>query len=174
MNIDQENPHKSIFRRFFERAAECFEYKDKGEWIKHMKSSVGIAVSIIATVTFSLATNPPGGVVEVSLNDGSFCSNTTGVYICAGEAILATLYKEYYIGFLVCNTICFIAALSVLLLLVSGIPIEKTFLIWLLSFGMCLTLTSLALTYLFAVFLVTPDVIWNSPIKNGFGIVIVV
>ncbi|XP_058745330.1 uncharacterized protein LOC131618079 [Vicia villosa] len=173
-NIHEENPQKSCGRKLFERVAKWFEYKDKEKWIKGMKTSMGIAVSIIATVTFSLATNPPGGVVQVSVNDDPLCSDKTGYNICAGEAILATLYKNYYLRFLICNTICFISALSVLLFLVSGIPIEKTFPVWLLSIGMSITLTSFALTYLFAVNMVTPNVIWNHLLENVFGIAIFV
>lgn len=184
MNIHQAKTEKSsIGKKLFERAAKWFEYQDKGEWITDMKNSIGIAVSIIATVTFSLATNPPGGVVQAGRGDMPFSTNDTFClelnttrreHICAGESILATSNKEDYLAFLVCNTICFMSSLSVLLLLVSGIPIRKTYLLWGLSIGMCVILTSFALTYMFAVYMVTPKVIWSSLLENVFGIVIVV
>lgn len=180
LNIHQEKPHKSSCKKFFEWASKCFEHENQEKWIEDMKTSIGIAVSIIATITFSLATNPPGGVVQVSHGDipfsanDTFCSNTTGDLICAGESILATSKNGDYLPFLVCNTICFISSLSVLLLLVSGIPLQKTFLLWLLSIGMCVTLTTLALTYMFAVFMVTPNVIWSSLLENVFGFSVVI
>lgn len=154
MSIPQKNPSKDI------------------EWLKDMKSSISLTVSIIATMTFSLATNPPGGVVQASLNDGTSCS-TIDPTICVGEAILATDYHDYYLKFLICNTTCFIASLSVLLLLVSGVPINNKFSIWLLSIGMPIILTSLAFTYLFAANLVTPNSLWNSPV-SGLGIALIV
>ncbi|CAK8560371.1 unnamed protein product [Lathyrus sativus] len=175
MNVHQQKAQKSSCKKFFEWASNCFEHQDPEKWIKDMKTSIGIAVSIIATITFSLGTNPPGGVVQVSHNDipfsinDTFCSIKNRDRICAGEAIMATSKNGDYLAFLVCNLICFISSLSVLFLLVSGIPIQKTFLLWLLSIGMCVTLTSLALTYFFAVFMVTPDVIWNSRLDNVFG-----
>ncbi|KAL5062697.1 hypothetical protein RYX36_024434 [Vicia faba] len=179
MNIHQENSQNSSVKKFFERAARWFEFGDRERRIKDMKTSMGIAVSIIATITFSLATNPPGGVVQagvkdipVSIND-TFCSYTTGGVICVGESILATSKSGDYLAFLISNTICFISSLSVLLLLVSGIPITKTFILWLLSVGMCVILTTFALTYMFAVFMVTPDVIWQSHF-GVLGIAIIV
>jgi hypothetical protein len=36
MSIDQENHPKPCFRKFLERAAEWFDYKDKGEWLNYL------------------------------------------------------------------------------------------------------------------------------------------
>ncbi|GAU28771.1 hypothetical protein TSUD_357560 [Trifolium subterraneum] len=178
MSIVQENNPKSGFRKFCKSLDSWFEYKDKGKWIEEMKASIIIAASMVATMTFTLGTNPPGGVVQVGLSDVSglesvldFCSNVTG--ICAGSAVLGILYHNGYIAFLACNTICFIASLSLIFLLVSGIPMENTFTMWLLSSCMCITITSLALTYLFAAILVTPDTIWPN-YDNVFAIALIV
>ncbi|AET01710.1 ankyrin repeat protein [Medicago truncatula] len=143
------------------------------KWLKHMKGSISLTASIIATMTFSLATNPPGGVVQVSVDDKTRCS-TIYPTICAGEAILATYYHDEYLRFLICNTICFIASLSVILLLVSGIPINNKFSMWLLSIGMSIVITSLALTYLFAAKMVNPHSIWSSLPGTGFGVALIV
>ncbi|KAK2406487.1 hypothetical protein QL285_042208 [Trifolium repens] len=64
-------------------------------------------------------------------------------------------------------------ALSVIFLLVSGIPMDHPLPIWLLSTCMCITLISLALTFLFAAIMVTPNSIWNS-VGNVFGIALIV
>ncbi|RHN39386.1 putative PGG domain-containing protein [Medicago truncatula] len=72
------------------------------------------------------------------------------------RSYLSYLYHDEYLRFLICNTICFIASLSVILLLVSGIPINNKFSMWLLSIGMSIVITSLALTYLYAANMVTP------------------
>ena len=141
------------------------------KWLQDMKGSISLTVSIIATMTFSLATNPPGGVVQASLSDITRCSNVTNT--CVGHSILATYFHEDYLIFLTCNTICFIASISVIFLLVSGVSINDKISIWLLSIGMSITLTSLALTYLFAAYLVTPDTIWSYHPWNGFGIALI-
>ncbi|XP_004510422.1 uncharacterized protein [Cicer arietinum] len=157
-------------RTLLESAGEWFEYNDKGKWLNEMKGSISLIAQIIVTMTFSLATNPPGGVVQVGLSDKAFCSGL----VCAGEAVMATVNHNKYLGFMICNTICFIASISVCLLLVSGIQINNSFSIWLLSTGMCVSLTSLALTYLFAASMVTPNSIWNSIAGNAFGVVVIV
>jgi hypothetical protein len=76
-------------------------------------------------MTFSLATNPPGGVLQASLSDETDCMTRKKKLICVGEAILANRSHDHYLRFLICNTICFIASLSVILVLVSGIPINR-------------------------------------------------
>jgi len=156
------------------------QHHSRDKWIEDMKGSISLTVSIIATMTFSLATNPPGGVVQVSLGDINQCSTINSTMnppinhtICVGEAILATFFDDYYLKFLIFNTTCFIASLSVLLLLVSGIPINNKFSIWVLSIGMTIILSTLALTYLFAANLVTPNALWNSP-GSGFGKALIV
>ncbi|XP_045790034.1 uncharacterized protein LOC123884846 [Trifolium pratense] len=176
MSIVQENPPKSSFRKFFQSLDEWFEYKHKDKWIEDMKGSISLTASIIATMTFSLATNPPGGVVQASLDDVNrrcLTSNVTGVRLCVAEAVLGSIASDGYVPFLVCNTICFIAALSVIFLLVSGIPMDNTFTIWLLSTSMCFTLTFLALTYMFAAIMITPNSIWSS-YANVFAVLLIV
>jgi hypothetical protein len=176
MSIVQENSPKSSYRKFFESLDEWFQYKNKGKWIEDMKGSISLTASIIATMTFSLATNPPGGVVQASLDDVDrrcLTSNVTGIRLCVGEALLGSLDHNGYLPFLVCNTICFIAALSVIFLLVSGISMDNTFTIWLLSTCMSFTLTFLALTYMFAAIMITPNSIWRS-YENVFAIGLIV
>jgi hypothetical protein len=58
-------------------------------------------------------------------------------------------------------------------LLVSGIPMDNTFTIWLLSTCMSFTLTFLALTYMFAAIMITPNSIWRS-YENVFAIGLIV
>ncbi|WJX86478.1 hypothetical protein P8452_68784 [Trifolium repens] len=126
MSIVQENTIMARVSKWCETLDRWFTYKNKGEWLKDMKGSISLTASIIATMTFSLAINPPGGVVQ--------------------------------------------AALTVIFLLVSGIPMEETFTIWLLSFTMCITLIFLVLTFTFAAIMVTPDVIWSS-YKSSFSLI---
>jgi len=187
MSRPQENPSKSRFRKFFERVDKWFDCEDIQKWLKDMKTSINLTLSIIATVTFSLGLNPPGGVVQASL-DGfkdpqiTKCLNSTILIdgksenrtICVGEAILASLQHDKYVAFLVCNTICFISSLSVILFVVSGIPFNNPKLVWILSGGMSITITLLASTYLIAANMVTPNSIWNSPTNNILGLFIIV
>jgi len=168
--VQDQNLPKSRCRKFFEWVG----YEETGEWLIEMKSSISLTATIIATMTFALATNPPGGVVQASIGDETDCKTRNKRLICVGEAILANRSHEDYSSFLICNTICFIASLIVILVLVSGIPIKRGFTIWVLSICMCITLTTLALTYMFAANMVTPNSIWSSLLGNVFGIAIMV
>ncbi|XP_054782083.1 ankyrin repeat-containing protein ITN1-like [Prosopis cineraria] len=79
---------------------------------------------------------------------------------CPGDAVSAIGYTSYFHPYL---AICFIGFLCVLLLLLSGVPLKHRFVIWSLSPGMRITLTFLTLTYLEALYVVTPDVLFESP-----------
>jgi len=152
-------------------------FKDKDEWLEQMRGNLGLIATVISTITFQIALNPPGGVRPVK-DDGEndpdviACTVynkdgnlTNGLKLCPGEAVLAVIYPDDYLLFLFSNSICFVASLTVLLLLVSGFPLKHRFPMWLLSIGMCLTLTSLAITYIIAVSMVTPDPVWG-PAKD--------
>jgi hypothetical protein len=149
----QGNIPKSRFRNFFESLDEWFEYKDKSKWIEDMRSSISVTASLIATVTFSVSTNPPGGVVQAGPDNAGLrddhnkhCKTENGTRLCLAEAVLGSIDIGGYFPFLVCNTICFIASLSVIFLLVSGIPMDNTFTIWLLS--SCMSFTHIPCFYL--------------------------
>ncbi|RYQ88929.1 hypothetical protein Ahy_B09g095832 isoform B [Arachis hypogaea] len=139
-----------------------------------MKTALGVMVSIIATITFQFALNPPGGVLQVGFDDKSKsnlfdCSipNRTD-QLCPGEAVLSLTKSDYYTFFLVCNTTCFIASLCVGLLLVSGLPLKNIFTMWMLLIGMWITLTTLLLTYFAGIVLITRDAIVDGRIVDNW------
>ncbi|XP_061360230.1 uncharacterized protein LOC133304235 [Gastrolobium bilobum] len=170
--VAKDTPPKKGWRMILGRAVDWLAYKDKSEWLNNMRGNISMAASIIATMTFQLATNPPGGVVQVSqyVDVVEVCRNISSnpaPIPCPGESVLAAIYPEQYVRFLASNTICFVASLSVCLLLVSGLPLSHRFPTWLLLIGMCITVTSLALTYLYGIILVTPTIapVWDTAKK---------
>lgn len=76
--------------------------------------------------------------------------------------------KGLFLAYLICNSISFIASLSITLLLVSGVPLKNKAVMWILSIGMCVTVMSLGLTYIYAVLMVTPSHLWGSAEKIDF------
>ena len=160
-------------KKWWRKCGDWLTYKDKHQWLQDMRGSLSMTASIIATITFQSALNPPDGVLQAGVKDDINCPNGDSSHPCPGQAVLAVMYQDYYMGFMVCNTICFIASLSVCLLLVSGLPLNHRLPTWLLAIGMCITITSLSLTYLFGATMVTPDTIWDS-VTSVFGIVILV
>ncbi|WVZ26651.1 hypothetical protein V8G54_005195 [Vigna mungo] len=84
------------------------------------------------------------------------------IHPCPGESVLAYTDSDHYTYFLISNTTCFISSSAVCLLLVSGFPLDHRFITWLLSIGMCVTISSLALTCMFGAQMVTPDPVWEE------------
>ncbi|KAK7349276.1 hypothetical protein VNO77_06520 [Canavalia gladiata] len=151
-------------RKFLKCVGNWVAHKDKDEWLKDMRGNLSLVATVISTMTFQFAFNPPGGVRPAKdTGDDIGCQNDEVKMVpCPGEAILAVVFPDQYFRFLLWNTICFIASLSVCLLLVSGIPLNHRFPMWLLSFGMCVTITSLALAYLNAISMITPEPVWGE------------
>ncbi|WVZ26653.1 hypothetical protein V8G54_005197 [Vigna mungo] len=135
---------------------------NKDEWLKDMRGNLSLAATIITTMTFQTAINPPGGVRPAKDTGHVKCRGSEDGNLCPGEAVLAALYPSEYYRFLLSNTICFVSSLAVCLLLVSGFPLNHRFFTWLLSIGTCITMTSLAMTYMLAADMVTPSPVWEA------------
>ncbi|KAL2337908.1 hypothetical protein Fmac_012354 [Flemingia macrophylla] len=138
-------------------------HKDKDKWLKDMRGLLCVMATVIATITFQSATNPPGGVWptlpitnEESVKDQ--CRNG----VCPGYSVLAVVEQDEYKWFLIYNTTCFISSLAVCLLLVSGFPLNHRFFTWLCSIGMCIIITSLTLTYLSVAAMNTPEITFGK------------
>ncbi|XP_054782179.1 ankyrin repeat-containing protein At5g02620-like [Prosopis cineraria] len=145
-------------------------FRHKGDWLEEMRGNLSLVSTVIATITFQSLINPPGGFIQQGLsrdssspNDALNCTilNNNESY-CPGEAISSFRLQTLFLRYVICNTISFISSLSVTLLLVSGVPVKNKALIWLLSIGMCITLTTLALAYLIALKMVLPDHLWDN------------
>jgi hypothetical protein len=177
---------KKGWRKVSERVGRWMGNTDKNTWLKDMRGNLILVSTVIATMTFQMALNPPGGVRPIkedanppgvikedsdipqrsNIADTIGCTlSGSGLHLCPGEAILAVVYPHDYFRFLVSNTICFVASLSICLLLVSGIPLHNRFPIWLLIIGMCVTLTSLTISYTTALTMTTPDPIFDKADK---------
>lgn len=138
-----------------------------------MRGVLSLVSTVIATMTFQSALNPPGGVRPGNESGVVQCpENSADNNPCPGESILAVLYPDEYKIFLIWNTTCFISSLAVCLLLVSGFPLNHRFFTWLLSIGMCITISSLTLTYMYGAGMVTPDTLWKSTASSLFEKVI--
>lgn len=149
-------------------------HKKKDEWLKDMRGNLSLLATVIATMTFQSAINPPGGIRPASETGEITCPDTSKniTVPCPGEAVLSVLKADTYNSFLYCNTICFASSLAVCLLLVSGFPLKNRFFIWFFSICMCITLTSLTLTYFFGLQMVTPNDVWDNSFFSMVGVVI--
>jgi hypothetical protein len=143
--VENEEPKKGCWRKLLEVAESCLSHKDEDKWLDQMKGNLGLIATVIATMTFQMALNPPGGIRSVrddphppgaknayayppGANNGYANSpapnnvGTEGIHcgklgtywdLCPGEAVIGASFPDAYFAFLVPNTICFVASLSV-------------------------------------------------------------
>ncbi|XP_055820373.1 ankyrin repeat-containing protein BDA1-like [Solanum dulcamara] len=126
-----------------------------GDWLSRKRDAIMVVASLIATMAFQAGMNPPGGVWQDN-KEGNSQGNSLQIAHKAGEAIMAYSHPKSYRYFIRVNTTAFVASLSTILLLISGLPFRKKFFMWGLMVIMWLTVTSVALTYGISIYIVTP------------------
>ncbi|KAK0571283.1 hypothetical protein LWI29_013615 [Acer saccharum] len=126
----------------------------KNDWVDKMGSALMVVASLIATMAFQVAVNPPGGVWQENVTS---ISPESGVKLkhTAGISIFSDYYPETYMVFLIANTIGFLASLNIILLLISGLPIGRKFFMWILMVIMWIAISAMIYTYLLAIFALT-------------------
>ncbi|KAK4432844.1 hypothetical protein Salat_1046600 [Sesamum alatum] len=94
------------------------------DWLGRKRSALMVVASLIATVAFQAGLTPPGGVWQDNFTvdeNGNPVSNPHSV----GQSIMAYQAPRAYGIFMILNTIAFLASLSIILLLVSGLPMRR-------------------------------------------------
>ncbi|KAM1198998.1 ankyrin repeat-containing protein BDA1-like isoform X3 [Malus sylvestris] len=172
----KKKPHKRVAssekgskpaRRCWIKFMEWLRYPSN--WVVETRGMLMVVATMISTMTFQTAVNPPGGVWQDNNTNSSYptdtyVGNSSSITVCteespcvAGTAVLGYISPDYFLSFITSNIISFLASLSVTLLLVSGFPLHNRLCMWLLSMSMCVSLTFLAVTYLNALYMIVPD-----------------
>ncbi|OWM83070.1 hypothetical protein CDL15_Pgr011752 [Punica granatum] len=132
------------------------KHKHGTDWLGRKKSALMVVASLIATVAFQAAITPPGGVWQDDLT-----MDANGVAVKnphrAGAAIMAYNQKKEYGLYMIFNTIAFLASLSIILLLVSGLPMNKKRWMWVQMAIMWIAITAQVITYFLALRHMSPD-----------------
>ncbi|KAK9060611.1 hypothetical protein SSX86_021317 [Deinandra increscens subsp. villosa] len=119
--------------------------KNNEDWLDKKRNTLMVVSSLIATMAFQAGTNPPSGVWQ---------DNSIGQ---AGYAVMVYNHPKLYHTFLVCNTVGFVSTLSIILLLISGLPFLKhRVFMWVLMVIMWIATASMSLTYLVSISVLTP------------------
>ena len=141
--------------------------KQKGNWIEEMRGALMVVATVITTITYQPALSPPGGVWQSDIKDSNQANACSGKNKCeAGTFVLAYGgYEDGFLYFLICNSIAFTASLSVIFLLISGVPLKNKFFMVILTLAMCTTLTFLGFSYVLAFFLLIP-----SNLRENIGV----
>ncbi|TXG61829.1 hypothetical protein EZV62_013192 [Acer yangbiense] len=126
----------------------------KKDWVDKMGSALMVAASLIATMAFQVAVNPPGGVWQEDSTSisGAGAPKSSHEPHTAGISIFSDYYPEAYMVFLIANTTGFLASLNIILLLISGLPIKRRFFIWILMVIMWIAISAMILSYVLSIF----------------------
>ncbi|KAJ4717502.1 Ankyrin repeat family protein [Melia azedarach] len=122
-------------------------HKNEDDWLEKKRNTLMVVASLIATMGFQAGVNPPPWQDTSSQDNG---------YRTVSEPPMATFpYRGYtypythitHFPFFLYNTTGFLAALSIILLLISGLPLKRRFFMWILMVIMWVAITAMALTY---------------------------
>ncbi|KAJ9538144.1 hypothetical protein OSB04_030877 [Centaurea solstitialis] len=125
--------------------------KIREDWLDKKRNTLMVVASLIATMAFQAGTNPPSGVWQENSH------NATQPYY-AGYAVMAYNHPTLHHVFLISNTVGFVSTLSIILLLISGLPILKhRIYTWIMMAIMWIATTSMSITYYVSITVTTPE-----------------
>ncbi|KMT18066.1 hypothetical protein BVRB_2g032580 [Beta vulgaris subsp. vulgaris] len=120
------------------KAKVLLKRESRTNWLEKQRTALMVVSSLIATMAFQAGINPPGGVWQDE-KDGSNDH-------LPGTSIMATYNPIRYKFFLDSNTIGLVSSLSVILLLISGLPCMKLAMA-ILMVTMWIAISATTLTY---------------------------
>ncbi|CAJ2671906.1 unnamed protein product [Trifolium pratense] len=135
-----------------------YENNNQGNYLEQMRGSLMVVATVIASLTFQIAINPPGGVWQSDTDHNSGCAHN----ICkAGTSILATgdndSYNKYrYKVFIVLCTISFSASQTIIVLLICGFGLRNKLIMWLLIIVTCVSVFCTAGAYVISLRMILP------------------
>lgn len=130
--------------------------KKSADWLGRKRSSLMVVASLIATVAFQAGLTPPGGVWQddyIIDEDGKPVADPHSV----GHAVMAYKEPKEYGIFMICNTVAFLSSLSIILILVSGLPLTRRRWMWVQMVIMWIAITALEATYFITLVGMSPD-----------------
>ncbi|KAL2337910.1 hypothetical protein Fmac_012356 [Flemingia macrophylla] len=132
---------------------------DGQNWLEERRGSLMVVATVIATMTFQIAINPPGGVWQSKADSGQGCARNKPCD--AGTSVLASgnneLRLKYEMFILLC-TVSFSASLTTILLLICGISLRNIFIMWFLVIVMFISVICTAGAYVICILMVLKPV----------------
>ncbi|KAH6818344.1 hypothetical protein C2S51_001947 [Perilla frutescens var. frutescens] len=141
----QENARQTT-RRLASQQSRAVKPHKPTDWLGRKRSALMVVASLIATVAFQAGLTPPGGVWQDDYTvdeNGEAVSNPHS----AGHSVMAYQEPRAYGLFMIFNTIAFLASLSIILLIVSGLPLKQRRWMWLQMVIMWVAITAQVITY---------------------------
>ncbi|KDO65100.1 hypothetical protein CISIN_1g0400551mg, partial [Citrus sinensis] len=126
------------------------------------RGNLMVVATLIATMSFQVAVNPPGGFWQTDTKADQGCPfpdiKADQGYCKAGTAVQAYKQKldpnnttnDYRI-FTACSTVSFSASMGIMLLLISGVPLKNKVSVGILILGMFISVLFAAATYMMSI-----------------------
>ncbi|KAA8523287.1 hypothetical protein F0562_009710 [Nyssa sinensis] len=124
------------------------KHKHSTDWLGRKRSALMVVASLIATVAFQAGLTPPGGIWQDSYEGDP--NNPGDRSHTVGQSVMASSEPKDYGVFMIFNTIAFLASLSIILLLVSGLPLKRRRWTWIQMVIMWIAITAQVVTYFLA------------------------
>ncbi|KAJ4717523.1 Ankyrin repeat family protein [Melia azedarach] len=144
-------------------------HKKEDDWLEKMRNALMVVASLIATMAFQAATNPPRNTEQ----DTCQCLTVSQAAAAASPPQISRLLEHHYTNeafsseppmaqttasprsgydyssgpFFFYNTLGFMASLSIILLLISGLPLKRRIFTWILMVIIWVAIIAIALTY---------------------------
>ncbi|KAL3535558.1 hypothetical protein ACH5RR_004019 [Cinchona calisaya] len=100
------------------------------DWLGRKRSALMVVASLLATVAFQAGLTPPGGVWQDDDNVTDENGNPVLRRHIAGTSVMAYKASREYGIFMILNTVVFLSSLSIILLLISGLPLRRRRWMW--------------------------------------------
>jgi len=124
-------------------------------WMEEKRGSLMVVATVIATMTFQIAINPPGGVWQSNSDASQGCA--PGKICQAGTSVLAfgsnNQRVKYEIFILLC-TLSFSASLTTIILLICGISLRNKLVMWFLTTLMFISVVCTAGAYAICIWMI--------------------
>lgn len=126
------------------------------DWLGRKRSAVMVVTSLIATVAFQAALTPPGGVWQETQTEDASGKPLDKPYK-VGTSVMAYDQEAEYGLFMIFNTLAFLSSLSIILLLVSGLPLKRRRWMWTQMVILWISISAQVVTYFLSLRYMSPD-----------------
>ncbi|KAL0425463.1 UNVERIFIED_CONTAM: hypothetical protein Sradi_1081100 [Sesamum radiatum] len=145
--------------------------KHQDDWLERKRSALMVVASLIATMAFQVGISPPEKALAENSNTADLGNSPHGSHDAQYYLTIIYTYLKKHPRFYMVNTTSFIASLSIIFLLMSGLPIKGRAFMWILMVMTWIAITAIALTYAVSVILLTPSAQEDST-RNVLGITV--